>query len=47
MELLTELEQLIEVFTERKDLKIAYWKYIKTKQRIATMEEQLRTRDLL
>ena len=28
-------------------MRIAYWKYIKTRQRIATLEEQFRTYELL
>ena len=40
----TKLEQLIEGFLKER---ITYQKYIKTRQRIATIEEQLRTYDLL
>ena len=43
----TELEQLIKGFPEREDLRITYWKYIKTRQRIATLEKQFRTYELL
>ena len=42
----TKLEQLIDGSQEREDLRIAYQKYLKTRQRIASIEEQLRTYDL-
>jgi len=42
----TEMEQLIGA-PERDDLKIVYRKYIKTRQKVATIEEQLQTHDLL
>ena len=39
----TKQGQLMEGSQEREDLRIAYRKYILTRQRIATIEEQLRT----
>ena len=43
----TEPKQLVEGSKEREDLRIAYREYIRTRQRIATIEEQLRAHDLL
>ena len=37
----------VEGSPERENLRIAYQMYIQTRQRIATIEEQLRTNDLL
>ena len=42
-----ELEQLNKGLPEREALRIEYQKYLKTRQRIATIEEQLRTYELL
>ena len=41
------LNQQYEGFQEQEDLRIAYRKYIQTRQRIATIEEQLLIYDLL